>query len=158
MEIERKWLIDPKNIPYDLSTLEHCEIEQAYISFSPTIRVRKMNDDRFILTVKSKPVGNGLSREEYELDISRQDFDNLLKKAEGNIINKTRYYFHRDDGLLEEIDIFHGIFEGLSYMDIEFSSDKDAEGFPSPYWVTRDVSKENGFSNDSLARNGMPDI
>lgn len=158
MEIERKWLIRAENIPYDLNQLEHFEIQQAYISFSPTIRIRKINEERFILTVKSEPIGNSFSREEFELDISRKDYENLLRKAEGHIISKTRYLFHRDDGLLEEIDIFHGIFEGLAYMEIEFQKEEDADSFKEPDWVIRDVSKTKGFSNGALARNGMPEI
>jgi hypothetical protein len=42
-EIERKWLINKSNIPFDLSNLDYFEIEQTYINFSPEIRVRKIN-------------------------------------------------------------------------------------------------------------------
>ena len=43
LEIEKKWIIDKKNMPYDLSNAEIIEIEQTYICFSPEIRVRKIN-------------------------------------------------------------------------------------------------------------------
>ena len=38
MEIERKWLVNQKDIPYDLAQLGAYEIEQAFLSFHPTIR------------------------------------------------------------------------------------------------------------------------
>ena len=41
-EIERKWLIE--KIPFDLKGYECLEIEQAYLSPSPTVRVRKENE------------------------------------------------------------------------------------------------------------------
>ena len=37
VEIERKWLIDPARIPYDLTNAEVFDIEQTYINFSPEI-------------------------------------------------------------------------------------------------------------------------
>ena len=61
MEIERKWLIDVNNIPYDLNSLDHDDIEQAYISFKPTIRIRKIsNKGEYVLTIKSSSKDNGL--------------------------------------------------------------------------------------------------
>lgn len=155
MEIERKWLVKKEKIPYDLEKLESEEIEQAYISFSPTIRVRKIDGRRFILTVKSK-TSSKLSREEYETDITKEDYNGLIKKSEGRVISKTRYLNRRADGLLEEIDIFHGEFDGLCYMEIEFGDEKAAEKFPSPEWVEKDVSDEKGYSNGDLAKYGMP--
>lgn len=155
MEIERKWLVRKEKIPYDLEKLKSEEIEQAYISFSPTIRIRKIDGRRFILTVKSK-TGTTLSREEYETDITEEDYFNLMKKSEGKVISKTRYLNRREDGLPEEIDVFHGELKGLCYMEIEFGDEKTAEEFPSPEWVDRDVSSEKGYSNGDLAKYGMP--
>ena len=53
MEIERKWLVSPEKIPYDLSSLSSYHIDQAYCSFSPTVRVRSVDHgEKYILTVK----------------------------------------------------------------------------------------------------------
>ena len=43
VEIEKKWLIDPNRIPYDLNAATVFEIEQTYINFSPEMRVRRLN-------------------------------------------------------------------------------------------------------------------
>lgn len=158
MEIERKWLIDSSNIPYDLSKLERCSIEQAYVSFSPVIRIRKINDGkRYLLTVKGDVPGSGhLVRREYELEISSAQYASLMKKAEGNVINKTRYFHKRSDGLVEEIDLFEGSLDGLAYLEIEFEDEESARAFPSPEWTIADVTEVKGFNNGALARFGMP--
>ena len=51
MEIERKFLT--KELPFDITAYPCKAITQAYLSFSPTIRIRQSNAD-YILTVKGK--------------------------------------------------------------------------------------------------------
>ena len=53
LEIERKFLIDASKIPYDLNKLYKFELEQAYINFSPEIRIRKVDDWMYFLTIKA---------------------------------------------------------------------------------------------------------
>ena len=87
MEIERKWLIRPSDIPYDLRKLPHQSIRQAYISFSPVVRVRQLNGgERNILTVKRPTVYQGLASEEseYEIDSGLAAF--LFSCSSGNVI------------------------------------------------------------------------
>ncbi|MGN1230550.1 MAG: adenylate cyclase, partial [Anaerotignum sp.] len=69
MEIERKFLT--KHIPFDVTIYPCQQISQAYISFSPTIRIRQSNED-YILTVKGK---GHLAREEFELPLRKEDYD-----------------------------------------------------------------------------------
>lgn len=158
MEIERKWLIEEKNIPYDLASVEKHSLSQAYLCFSPTVRIRSIDGEKFILTVKAPPLKNtkGLSREEYETELPSKSYALLLKKHEGTIIEKTRYVVRRPDGLTEEIDIFHGALQGLAYLEIEFDTEEQALAFPSPVWVTKEVTYEKQYSNGALARNGLP--
>ena len=161
MEIERKWLVCREKIPYTLDELDAVQIEQAYVSFHPTVRVRALRDrqgnDSFVLTVKSgSKTSDGLAREEYELPIDRAGYETLLRKAEGSVIRKTRYLMRRSDGLLEEIDIFHDALEGLCYLEIEFPTVDAAREFVSPGWTERDVTREKRFRNSALAQHGMP--
>ena len=163
MEIERKWLVQAKDVPYALDELEAYGIEQAYVSFHPTVRVRALKDrqgnESFVLTVKSgSKSADGLAREEFELPIDRDGYETLLHKAEGSVIRKTRYLFRRADGLLEEIDVFHDALEGLCYLEIEFPTVEQARAFPSPAWTQRDVTSEKRFRNSALARDGMPEV
>ncbi len=162
MEIERKWLVRSACIPYDTAALEAYEIEQAYISFHPAIRVRALRDrqgnEHYVLTVKSgSKADDGLVREEFEIAIDRAGYGALLQKAEGSVIRKTRYLFPRSDGLLEEIDVFHGALEGLCYLEIEFPTVDAARAFPSPEWTERDVTRDRRWRNSALAQFGMPE-
>ena len=152
MEIERKWLIDINNIPYNLNDYEHLDIEQAYISFKPTVRIRKItNLDQYILTIKSSSKDNGLSRQEYELNISKEEYDNLLTKKEGNILYKTRYKVPFNE-YTYEIDIFHNQYEGLGYVEVEFNTIEQAKQFETPSWVLQELTGSKIYTNASLAR------
>ena len=157
MEIERKWLIKPEKIPYDLSALERERIEQSYVSFYPTIRIRKINDEQYVLTVKTKPESaeGQLARNEYEMPLSRAEYESLERQRKGGIVAKTRY-LHPVGELTEEIDIFSGELEGLAYLEIEFPDEQSAESYPDPSWVEKDVSCDYRYKNSTLAEKGMP--
>lgn len=161
MEIERKWLIKPEKIPFSLDECKHCDIEQFYISVSPTIRARSINGIEFILTVKTKPEDRAIqdiARNEYELPLSAKEYENLRTVSRGRTIVKTRYLHPIGDALTAEIDIFKGEFSGLAYLEIEFPDIGSAENFPGIPWAEREVTKEKGFKNGYLAFHGMPDI
>ena len=42
VDIEKKYLINADNLPYDLSKIPYYDITQTYINYSPEIRVRKI--------------------------------------------------------------------------------------------------------------------
>ena len=154
-EIERKWLIDVSNIPFDLNKAEKTTMVQAYISFSPTIRVRSENKEKFILCVKAKTKGTYLAREEFETELNEEQFLFLLSKKEGRIIEKTRYTL-TVNSLKYEIDIFEGELKNLAYIEIEFPSEEDAVNFKTPQWAIKDVSYDFKYKNAGLAKYGMP--
>lgn len=156
-EIEKKWLIRQSDIPYDLSKADVYEIEQTYISFSPEIRVRKINNKDFVLTIKCDTPLKGFVREEHEWTITEEDYNALLKKGEGKTIEKTRYRIEDEDGIWHEIDIFKGDFEGLAYMEIEFRSTDEAEKYGQPDWIVKDVTTDLTYKNGHLARFGIPE-
>ena len=155
-EIERKWVIDPEEIPFDLSKAKKDEMIQAYISFSPTIRVRSENKERFVLCVKARSKGSYLAREEFETELTGEQFEFLLSKKEGSIIEKTRYTI-KEDGLNYEIDIFHGDLAPMAYLEIEFPTVEEAVAFKSPDWVIKDVTDDFKYKNAALAKNGKPE-
>lgn len=156
-EIERKWLIRQEDIPYDLSKAEVYEIRQTYISFSPEIRVRDINDGSFyVLTIKTDdPAFKGLKRTEQEYYITKEEYSQLLTKKEGSTIYKTRYQLPKDDYMID-IDIFHDQLDGLAYMEIEFPSTKSANSFKNPDWVIKDITTDMPYKNGHLARYGLP--
>lgn len=155
-EVERKWLIDKNKIPLKLSNAEILEIEQTYISFSPEIRVRKINNgEEYTFAVKTNMTVDGLVRSEMEENITKEEYNSLIKKKEGNTIYKTRYQFF-NEGNIYAIDIFDGKLEGLAYLEIEFLSREEAEKFLTPEWVIKDVTNDIRYKNGFLARYGVP--
>lgn len=155
-EIEKKWIIDKNKIPYNLSDAEIIKIEQTYICFSPEIRVRKINDgEEYSFTVKTNMTADGMTRDEMETYITQEEYNNLIKKQEGNTIYKTRYQFLDGDYLLA-VDIFSGELDGLAYLEIEFKNQEEANNFQTPNWVIKDVTSDLNYKNGHLARYGIP--
>jgi CYTH domain-containing protein len=146
MEIERKFLI--KEIPFDLSGYNKKEIEQAYLCTKPVVRIRK-SDEEYYLTYKGK---GKIAREEYNLPLTEEAYLHLLKKADGNILTKTRYEIPTDDNLIIELDIFSGKFEGLILAEVEFETLEQANAYEPPEWFGRDVSITGEFQNNKLSR------
>ena len=95
MEIERKFLVDLSDLPFDPKDYPARKIEQAYLCTAPVVRIRRDNDD-FFLTYKSKGM---MVREEYNLPLTKESYYHLLLKADGRIITKTRYVIPIENGL-----------------------------------------------------------
>ena len=150
MEIERKFLT--KNIPFDITAYPYKQISQAYISFSPTIRIRQ-SDENYILTVKGK---GHLAREEFELPLTKEAYDRLFEKTEGTPVVKKRYLVPVEGGYTAEVDLYEGELTGLMTTEVEFPSMEAAESFAAPAWFGEDVSEEKAYKNTSLSLYGMP--
>lgn len=150
MEIERKYLT--KEIPFALDDFLCKQMIQAYVSFQPTIRIRK-SEEQYFLTVKGK---GHVAREEFELEINQQEFECLLKKTEGNCVRKKRYFIPMENGYMAELDLYEGELEGLMTTEVEFSTLEDAEAFVAPWWFGKDISLEMGYKNTALALYGKP--
>lgn len=154
MEIERKFLIDKDTLPETLESYPHSELEQAYIITEPVLRIRKKDED-YILTYK----GPGfLKREEEEFPLTREAYDKLLSKTEGNIITKTRYRIPEQNGLVIELDVFHGLFEGLYLAEVEFPDEETANAYTAPVWFGREVTTESTYHNSTLSHMTKPEI
>ena len=96
-EIEKKWLINKENIPYNLNDkdVEIFEIKQTYICFDPEMRVRDYNNGQsYEFTLKNNMSNDGLIRDEVNIDITKEQYDNLVIKQEGKTIHKTRYQLY----------------------------------------------------------------
>lgn len=144
MEIERKFTV--KEIPYDLNDFELLEIEQAYLCINPVVRIRKENEE-YYLTYKGK---GQMEREEYNLPLTKESFNHLKEKADGNIITKKRYLIPCEIYTIE-LDIFSGKFEGLVIAEVEFDSREDATAFIPPEWFDEDVTFSKKHHNSYLS-------
>lgn len=146
IEIERKFKI--KALPEDLDQYKSCTIEQAYVCTKPVIRVRKQDDD-YILTYKG---GGMMARAEYNLPLGKEGYEHLLSKADGNVITKTRYFIPINDGLIAELDVFKGMFDGLVFVEVEFESLDAATAFEPPEWFGEDVTNDRRYHNSYLSK------
>lgn len=147
MEIERKFLIKKEMLPDNLEQYPHHHLEQAYILTEPVLRIRQ-KDDSYILTYK----GQGLmKREEVEFPLTKEAYDKLLTKTDGNIISKTRYKIPEKDNLIIELDIFSGMFEKLHLAEVEFPDEESALSYKAPDWFGPEVTNENTFHNSTLS-------
>ena len=156
MEIERKFLID--KVPFNINELEKHIISQCYICTDPVLRIRRL-DDEYILTVKS----NGrMERIEIEKLLTKQEYEELLTMAHGNVIEKKRYiiplaeYGYPD--LKVELDIFSGLFKGLIIAEVEFPDKEKASSFRAPDFLSRDVTMDDRFFNSTLSTMKPNDI
>lgn len=146
MEIERKFLV--KTVPDSLEQYTFHLIEQAYLCTDPVVRLRRQDND-YILTYK----GRGLMvREEYNLPLTKESYEHMLPKADGNILTKKRYLIPLSSELKAELDIFEGKFDGLMLVEVEFPDEKTATDFLPPDWFGEDVTFSKDYHNSTLSR------
>ena len=145
MEIERKFLIKKEQLPKDLANCSFHKIEQGYLSISPVVRVR-MDNDEYYLTYKGKGL---LAREEYNLPLTKESYEHLIKKADGNIITKKRYEIPDNSGHTIELDIFEGVFSGTILAEVD--SVEEAESYNPPAWFKEDVTMNKMYHNSNMS-------
>lgn len=148
MEIERKFLIKQEQLPENLAQYPCLHIEQGYLCTEPVVRIRRQNDE-YYLTYKSKGL---LSREEYNLPLTKDAYYHLKEKADGIVICKDRYVIPEKDGLSIELDIFHEAYEGLLLAEVEFSSEEAAKSYVPPAWFGEDVTFSSKYHNSTLSK------
>ncbi|NDV95615.1 CYTH domain-containing protein [Dysgonomonas sp. 521] len=147
LEIERKFLVNGDFKQY-ASAYE--EVVQGYLSSvtGRTVRVRIKGDKAYI-TIKGKSNESGVTRFEWEKEISITDARELLKLCEPGMIDKVRYYI-RSGRHTFEVDEFHGENEGLIIAEIELSSED--EQFEKPNWLGKEVTGDRRYYNSSLVK------
>ena len=155
MEIERKFLV--REMPEHLDQYPHSELEQGYLAsgHGATVRIRR-DGEHYILTIKKKPKDitsereEALVRIEIEEEISEDLFERLSKHCETPMLRKTRYRIPYGKYTIE-LDLYHGVLEGLATAEIEFSSYEEAIEAAIPEWFGKDVSEDKRYRNVRLA-------
>lgn len=148
LEIERKFLIKG-DFKQDAYAYE--EVVQGYLSSvaERTVRIRIKGDKAYI-TIKGIGNDSGMSRYEWEKEISVTDAHELIKLCEPGIIDKVRYYIKNGEYIFE-VDEFRGDNEGLVIAEIEL---KDESGeFSRPAWLGEEVTGDKRYYNASLVKN-----
>ena len=146
-EIERKFLVTDdsyRSLAYDKS-----EILQGYIcsGHGHTVRVRTRGDKGY-LTIKG-PSTDGISRFEWEKEITLQDARELFGLCRAGRIEKTRYLVQNGKHVVE-VDEFHGDNEGLVFAEIELSAvDED---FSRPSFLGKEVTGDPHYYNAYISK------
>lgn len=149
LEIERKFLVVSDD--YKQMAFAHSRIKQGYISSRQgvTVRVRQRGDCGF-LTIKGPSKDGGLSRYEFEKEITLDEADHLFALCEPGIIDKTRYLVKSGDHTFE-VDEFYGDNQGLVVAEVELSSAD--EPFVKPRFIGDEVTGDRRYYNSHLRAN-----
>lgn len=148
IEIERKFLVTSD--VYKTEAFKQSRIVQGFLNTDKerTVRVRIRGDKGF-LTVKGKSSSNGLSRFEWEREISIIEAENLLKICEKGVIEKTRYEVKVGNHIFE-VDEFYGDNTGLVIAEIELAS--ETEIYEKPNWIGAEVTGDIRYYNAQLSK------
>jgi len=148
IEIERKFLV--LSDQFKSEAFKKTRIVQAFLNSdkSRTVRVRLKGDQGF-LTIKGETSEDGVSRFEWEKEISKADAEALLKLCEAGMIDKVRYEVQSGAHLFE-VDEFFGENEGLIVAEVELN-DVD-EMFIKPTWLGTEVTGQLKYFNSQLVQ------
>lgn len=151
-EIERKFVVEGP--PAETFDCPSERIDQGYLASDgeTEIRLRRRGRDCFI-TIKR---GHGAVREEIEVEITDEQFARMWPQTEGWRVEKRRYLVPLADGLTAEMDVYAAALEGLVTVEVEFGSESAGRDFEPPAWFGRDVTGDVRYSNQQMAREGIP--
>ncbi|AMC11559.1 adenylate cyclase [Lutibacter profundi] len=148
VEIERKFLVkgDFKNL-----AIKKYSIAQGFLSTVPerTVRIR-IRENKGFITVKGISDNKGISRFEWEKEISKTDAESLLALCENTIIEKVRYIIPASNNLFFEVDEFLGENKGLIVAEIELPNVNTT--FKKPDWLGDEVTGQVKYYNAMLAQ------
>lgn len=149
IEIERKFLVKGD---YKSHSYSHDRIVQGYMASNSggrTVRIRIKGGKGYI-TIKGESTADGLSRFEWEKEISLSDAEQLLQLCDPGVIDKVRYLVKAGDHTFE-VDEFSGDNEGLVIAEIELNAEH--ETFERPLWLGREVTGDHRYYNSQLIKN-----
>lgn len=146
IEIERKFLVR-KGDAYKSAAFSSSRIKQGYIpAQGATVRIR-VRDKQGFLTIKGKSYNGGMSRYEFEKEITPDEAENLLQLCQGGLIDKTRYLVKVGSHVFE-VDEFYGENQGLVMAEVELKDEN--EEYEKPSFVGLEVTGDHRFYNSHL--------
>ena len=113
------------------------------------MRVR-VRDDKAFLTIKARSVNGGMTRYEFEKEITLDEADHLLALCRGGMIDKRRWLVKSGTHIFE-VDEFYGANEGLVMAEVELASED--EPFERPDFIGMEVTGDKRFYNSHMLAN-----
>ena len=110
------------------------------------MRVRT-RDDKAYLTIKGRSVNGGMTRYEFEKEITMDEAQHLLQLCKGGVIDKRRYLVKSGKHTFE-VDEFYGDNEGLVMAEVELSDENEA--YVKPDFIGMEVTGDKRFYNSHL--------
>jgi adenylate cyclase len=149
IEIERKFLV--LSDAFKTEAFRSYIIKQGFLNSHKerTVRVRLKKEKGYI-TIKGESSSDGLSRFEWEKEISINEAEALLELCEKGFIDKIRYEVKSGHHVFE-IDEFLGDNGGLIVAEVELNSEN--ESFQKPNWLGREVTGDVKYYNSQLSIN-----
>ena len=117
------------------------------------VRIRTVEKDgskKGVLTIKGMGSKSGMSRYEFETEIPVPDADHLLSLCDQPLIEKTRFKYDHE-GLIWEIDEFHGVNDGLIVAEVELESED--QQLNKPDFIGDEVTGQIKYYNMMLLKN-----
>ena len=149
LEIERKFLVR-KGGAFRRAAFSVSHIRQGYIpAEGATVRVRVRDEEAF-LTIKGKSINGGMTRYEFEKEISLDEAAQLFKLCRGGVIDKHRYLV-KSGAHTFEVDEFHGDNDGLVMAEVELH--REDETYEKPDFIGPEVTGDSRFYNSHLLLN-----
>ena len=111
------------------------------------IRVR---DDKAFLTIKARSINGGMTRYEFEKEITLDEADHLLALCRGGMIDKRRWLVKSGTHIFE-VDEFYGANEGLVMAEVELATED--EPFERPDFIGMEVTGDKRFYNSHMLAN-----
>jgi len=93
---------------------------------------------------------------EVEIELTRDQFDQLWPLTENRRVKKTRYEINYR-GALIEVDVYAGALSKLVTAEVEFETVDESIAFIPPVWFREEITEDDRFKNKNLAIRGMPD-
>ena len=148
VEKERKFKVTSKKF----ISLSHkvINIKQGYLSKEKNMSVRiRISENKSFLCIKGPSFKSGISRFEFEKEISLIEGSELLRLCLPRIICKKRYLIKYKKQLFE-IDVFEGFLKGLILAEIELNSESQKVYLPD--WIGEEVTGVKNFYNSQLSK------
>lgn len=148
IEIERKFLVKEAFISFATKSYR---IKQGYLisDNKKSVRIR-IKEEKGSITIKNEPNENGFSSFFWESKIPLKEATQLLKLCENYVIEKTRYEVPFGTKNFE-VDVFHGINNGLIIAELELKNKDDS--FEKPVWLGMEVTNDKRYYNTFISKN-----
>ncbi|MEK4957259.1 hypothetical protein [Bacillus sp. CH_442] len=148
-EIERKFICKKEVIEkllYDNLEVQKDTIYQQYLCVgNEEVRIRKKESngtEHYFFTIKK---GKGVVREEFETEITKKTYQQLLGDKKPIIKNRMRLACNQKEVLID-------IYQDFEFViaEVEFMSEEQAEKYTPEFWMEKDITLDHNYKNQSL--------